>query len=100
MKPKIVSWNVCGLNEINKRLRIRNLLREWKANIVCLQETKLKMINMKIVKSLWSGIHVDWVCLASNGVLGGIVVMWDWRVVEKVEDFVGQYTVACLFKCR
>ncbi|KAG6667876.1 hypothetical protein CIPAW_01G131400 [Carya illinoinensis] len=99
MKPKTVSWNVCGLNEIIKRLRIRNLLREWKANIVCLQQTKLKMINRRIVWSLWSGIHEDWVFLASNGASGGVVVMWDRRVVEKEEDFIGQYMVACSFKC-
>jgi hypothetical protein len=30
MKPKLLSWNVRGLNEWNKYLRVRNLLREWK----------------------------------------------------------------------
>ncbi|KAG6629833.1 hypothetical protein CIPAW_14G112600 [Carya illinoinensis] len=97
MKPKIVSWNVRGLNEINKRLRIRNLLREWKADIVCLQETKLKMISRRIVRSLWSGVHVGWVFQASNGASGGILLMWDRRVVEMTEEFVGQYVVACSF---
>lgn len=89
MKSKIMSWNVRGLNEINKRLQIRNVLREWKADIVCLQETKLKMIKRRIIRSLWSGILVDWVFLTSNGAAGGVVVMWDRRVVEKVEDFIG-----------
>jgi hypothetical protein len=28
-------------------------------------------------------------------VLGGILLMWDRRVVEKVEQCVGRYTVAC-----
>jgi hypothetical protein len=27
MKPKLLSWNVRGLNEGDKRLRVRNLLR-------------------------------------------------------------------------
>ncbi|KAG6659538.1 hypothetical protein CIPAW_03G042600 [Carya illinoinensis] len=75
MKPKIVSWNVCGLDKINKRLRIRNLLREWKVDTVCLQETKLKMIDRRIVRSLWSGSHVDWLFLTSKGASGGVVVM-------------------------
>jgi exonuclease III len=39
MKPKILSRNVRGLNERDKGLRVRNLHKEWKANIVCLQET-------------------------------------------------------------
>ncbi|KAG2698544.1 hypothetical protein I3760_07G155600 [Carya illinoinensis] len=99
MKPKIVSWNICWLNEANKRLRVRDLLQEWKADIVCLQETKLKLIDRKIVRSLWRGSHVDWSFLASNGASGGVVVMWDRLVVEKVEDCIGQYSVACSFKC-
>jgi exonuclease III len=41
MKPSIISWNVRGLNEIGKRMKVRNLLRQWKVDIVCLQETKL-----------------------------------------------------------
>jgi len=28
MKPKLLSWNVRGLNEGDKRLRVKNLLRQ------------------------------------------------------------------------
>jgi exonuclease III len=41
MKPKILSWNVRGMNDAEKRLQIRGLLMEWKADIVCLQETEM-----------------------------------------------------------
>lgn len=75
MRPKIVSWNVRWLNEANKHMQIKNLLHKWKANIVCLQETKLKKTNRKILRSLWSCAHMDWVYLASNGASGGVVVM-------------------------
>ena len=34
MKPRIISWNVRGLNKRDKRLRVSNLLRDWKADIV------------------------------------------------------------------
>lgn len=82
MKPKIISWNVRGLNEANKRLQVKNLLREWKADIVHLQETKLRFITRKIVQSLWSCTYVDWAYFVSNGASGGILIMWDRRVVE------------------
>ncbi|KAG2705942.1 hypothetical protein I3760_05G081100, partial [Carya illinoinensis] len=95
---KIVSWNVRRLNEDNKRLQIRHLLREWKADIVCLQETKLKLINRNMVRSIWSCTYVDWVYLAAKGASGGILVMWDRRVMEKIEEFVGVYSVACSFR--
>ncbi|KAG2688583.1 hypothetical protein I3760_09G102600 [Carya illinoinensis] len=98
MKPKIVSWNVCELNEINKRQHIKKLLREWRADIVCFQEINLKLVTRKIMRGVWSCPYVDWVYLASNGASGGILVIWDKRVMEKIEEFVGDYTVACSFK--
>ena len=36
--------------------------------------------------------------LGSVGASGGILLMWDKRVVEKVEDAVGQFSVSCKFK--
>ncbi|KAG6668450.1 hypothetical protein CIPAW_01G171200 [Carya illinoinensis] len=75
MKPKIISWNVRGLNEINKRLRVRSLLRQWKGDIICLQETKLKHIDRNIIRSLSSCMYVGWIYLPSNGASGGILVM-------------------------
>ena len=73
MKPKIIMWNVRGLNVVDKRLRIRGLLREWKADVVCLQETKLEVISREVIRSLWGGQHVDWCYLGSSGASGGIL---------------------------
>jgi hypothetical protein len=97
MNVKILSWNVRGMNELDKRLQIKSLLKGWKADIICLQETKLGLISNRIVRSLWGGQFVDWVFLGSNGASGGILLMWDSRVVEKMEDAVGQYSVSCKF---
>jgi hypothetical protein len=41
MKPKLLSWNVRGLNESDK-----------KANIICLHESKLEHIFSSVVQSL------------------------------------------------
>ncbi|KAG6664208.1 hypothetical protein CIPAW_02G076700 [Carya illinoinensis] len=92
MKPKIVSRNARGLNEATKRLQIRNLLREWKVNIVCLQETKMKQIDRRIVRSLWSGIHVDWVYLASHGASGVYGPNLDSNRVTLWEELAGVHT--------
>ena len=98
MNVKIISWNVRGMNDLDKRLRIKNLLNRWKVDIVCLQETKLGLISSRVVRSLWSYPYVDWVFLGSNGASGGILLMWDGRVVEKIEDEVGQFSISCKFK--
>jgi hypothetical protein len=41
---------------------------------------------------------VDWCCLDTSGASCGILLMWDSRVVEKVKECVGEYTVACSFR--
>ena len=89
MNLKILSWNVRGLNDKKKCLLIRNFLRSWRANIVCFQETKLKWVTRGIVRSIWGCPFLDWLYLGSEGASSGILLMWDRRVVEKLEEAVG-----------
>jgi hypothetical protein len=63
--------DVRGLNEGNKRLRIRNLLQDWKVDIVCFQATKLFSLSRRLVQSLWRCNYMDWVCPDSCGESGG-----------------------------
>jgi hypothetical protein len=93
MNPRLISWNVRGLNQGSKQLKIRNLLRQWKADIICLQETKLELISNSIVGSLWGCQFIDWCYLPYSGASNGILLMWDWRVMEKFEVYVGEYVV-------
>lgn len=88
MKPKILSWNVRRLNEVNKRSTFDNLLREWKLDIVCFQETKLKLLQ-SLVQSIWSYFYVDWIYLAFDGASGGVLLMWYRRVEEKLKVLYG-----------
>jgi hypothetical protein len=36
--------------------------------------------------------------VASNGASGGILLMWDRRVVSKIDECMGRYVVACSFR--
>lgn len=58
----------------------------------------MKYISQRTIWSLWSYQYVGWSYLASKGALGGVLVMWDMRAVERVEEFVGEFTVACSFE--
>ena len=98
MNLQLVSWNVRGLNDGAKRLCVRNLLHTWKADIMCLHETKLDGIDRAMIRSLWRCRYVNWLCLDFMGASGGIIVMWDTRVVEKVEEAIGCFSVSCKFK--
>jgi hypothetical protein len=89
-----VKW----LNEGKKHLRVRRLLSQWKVNIVCLQETKLEMITPSLVQSLWRCPYVEWSHVPSIGASGGILLMWDRRVVSKVDVCQGNFVAACSFR--
>jgi endonuclease/exonuclease/phosphatase family metal-dependent hydrolase len=66
MKPKILSWNVRGFNENDKRMRTKGLIKNWKADITCLKETKLKFVTREVVRSLWGCLHMDLSFLGST----------------------------------
>ena len=59
MNLKLLSWNVRRLNNPHKRDVVKNLLREWKCDIVCLQESKLDNTSSILVKNLWGSPFVD-----------------------------------------
>ena len=62
MKIKIISWNIRGANDRDKRKVIKALIRSQKADLVCLQETKIQDISRGIVHSLGVGRFLGWGC--------------------------------------
>ena len=57
----------------------------------------MELITRAVIRSLWGGQHVDWSYLGSCGASGGVLLMWDTRVVNKVEEAVGRFLVSCKF---
>ena len=75
MKLKMISWNVRGLNDHQKRLAAKNLLWEWKCDVVCLKETKIARMDRQMVCSFWSCLCVDWVALEADQTASGVLIM-------------------------
>jgi exonuclease III len=98
MKHKILSWNVRGLNDRDKCMRISNLLRQWKVDIVCFQETKMENPSNGFVQNLWGCPYADWCHVNSRGASGGILIMWDRRVVTRIDTCMGRFVGACFFR--
>ena len=82
------------MSDKEKRLKIRNFLRSWRVDIVCLQETKLEWVTRGLVRSIWSCPFIDWLYLGFEGASDGILLMWDRRVVEKLEEAVGNFSIS------
>ena len=98
MKIKILSWNVRGVNDRNKRKLIKALIRSQKVDLVCLQETKMIEMSLGVVRSLGVRRYLGWGALNARGAIGEVVVFWDNRVLELVGMEVGLFSISCRFK--
>jgi exonuclease III len=79
---KLISWNVRGLGGFEKRREVRQLVREKKPFIVCIQETKLTCFDEVICKSLWGDSNFSFSFQSSVGASGGLLTFWDCTEVE------------------
>ena len=59
MSLRLLSRNVKGLNNPQKREVIKNILKERKCDIVCFQEIKLASSNSSVVHNLWGSPFLD-----------------------------------------
>ena len=98
MKLCILSWNVRGLNNPQKQERVKFWLRQWKCDIICLQESKLNSLDKGIIRSIWGNPYVGWEVLHAEGTSGGVILMWDKRIVEKLDVLVGRFSVSCVWR--
>lgn len=73
-------------------------ISKWMADVICFQETKINFVSHSIVNSLWNFRWVGWVEFVLNGASEDILVMQDRRMVELVDNYVGNFLVACHFK--
>ncbi|KAK3017547.1 hypothetical protein RJ639_007419 [Escallonia herrerae] len=48
------------LNNQSKRASVAATIRSWKADIICLQESKLNIADSFIISSLWHGRDIQW----------------------------------------
>ena len=98
MKFKILSWNVRGVNAPNKRKVIKNFLRSYKVDLVCLQETKVQEMTIDLLCSLGVGQCLNWKALNTEGSAGGILLLWDNSRISLVDSVAASFSVLCLFR--
>jgi hypothetical protein len=58
----------------------------------------LELISIRDIYSIWGCPYVDWCYVAAFGAVGGILLMWDKRVVSRLDMEVEDYVAACSLK--
>ena len=74
MKIRMLSWNVRGANDSDKRKVVKALIKENKLDLIFLQETKIQEMSRGLIGNLEVGRFLEWGDVDSRGVVGGIVV--------------------------
>ena len=98
LKLRILSWNVIGLHDPDKRMVIKLMVRKHKPDLVSFQETKMKEMSDRFVRSLGVGMNLGWVSLNARGTAGGVLLLWDKRVLERLEVEVNSFAISCRFR--
>jgi len=98
MKVKILTWNVRGLNNEASKNLVKTSLQKWKADVICLQETKVNKGVERVAFQLWPSRWMRCGFMVADGSKGGILLMWDSRVWKgsKVEE--GNFSITYKFE--
>jgi exonuclease III len=84
---KIISWNVRGLGGFEKRREVSQMVKEKNPFILCLQESKLSVVNDLVCQAIWNDINVGFSYRPSVGASGGIITLWNRSEVEVWTSF-------------
>lgn len=71
----LLNWNLRGLNNPARRLVLRNMVSQQKATIVCIQESKLAMVDNALIVEAFGPQFANKFCyLPADGTRGRIIV--------------------------
>lgn len=82
MNSKIITWNMRGMNDPNKRAIIKVGIKKWGADLVCFQETKMEALTNAIERSVRGGrwVKLDFIpTRESAGVFYYYGIGENWR---------------------
>ncbi|KAH0716800.1 hypothetical protein KY290_013061 [Solanum tuberosum] len=76
---------------------VKSLMRKWKANVYCFQETKISKEVEAMAKQLWSCRWMKCGYLKAEGSCGGVLMMWDNRSWRGTLVEAGQFSITYKF---
>lgn len=86
---KLITYNIRGLGGRVKKKEIKDMVRDQKPDMLCLQETKMEGVDRRMSSSLWEGDDFDWACKDVVGRSGGLLAIWKKDCFELQSIFCG-----------
>ena len=95
---KIISWNIRRMNSMSKRAVLKCMILSFQGECVFIQETKMEVLDAQVIRAIcpWSDCQVAF--CPSIGASGGILIVWTAVFWQKLDEFVGRFSVSVLLK--
>ena len=95
---RFISWNVRGIHDRDKRALLKNFLRDWNCDLICIQETKLEEVELADIRSIWGNHVVGFAVLKAIGTAGGILVLWNKNSFHLISSYCGEFSITCFLQ--
>ncbi|XP_058092153.1 uncharacterized protein LOC131238046 [Magnolia sinica] len=95
-KNKKLKWKGSSSNSIadlRPRERLKGLCSP---QIICLQETKVKVLDDRLMKTLWKASDAKWVAKDDSGSSRGILIAWRTAFWSLVKSTTGDFSVSVI----
>ena len=99
-KHRMGCWNVRGLRDERRRGIVGRYLREWGAELICLQETMLAQLEQRTWTTLGWGSGAAHVAIEASGRSGGIPLAWKEEIFDHLSTWRGRHVAAAHLKSR
>ena len=97
---KYLSWNVPGLRDDRRRGTVGRYLREWGADIICLQETMTCQTDQQFWMVLGWGTPGAATSINASGRSGGLLLAWKEDLFEVIATWQGRHIAAARLASR
>ncbi|KAM0069892.1 putative RNA-directed DNA polymerase [Helianthus debilis subsp. tardiflorus] len=77
-----LSLNVRGIVGGVKAAWIREIRKSHNISVIALQETKVEKVSNACIASIWGNKNFEAACVASIGLSGGLIWIWDPKVLK------------------
>ncbi|GKC91854.1 RNA-directed DNA polymerase, eukaryota, partial [Tanacetum coccineum] len=83
-----ISLNCNGLGSDCKKKWICDFIKSKRPVFLGIQESKLEVVDLSMIHSLWPFLNVDFGYCVSSGASGGILTLWNTNVFTKEHQIV------------
>jgi exonuclease III len=97
---KMLNWNVRGLNDRARRYVVRDLAVSSGCSILCIQESKLTMIDDSEKADIAGQALVGCAQLPADGTRGGVLLFWNEDLFHVTNVSIARFSITAKFTDR